>query len=76
MLEQSDTHMLARLVLAGDFAGELFEPVKFDVDGVLAKAVHHILAHQYNGGCRHGEDRQQDGCKQAVADGKSQTMPE
>ena len=67
--------VVAPLILAREVTGELVEPVKFNIDGVLGKAVHYVLAHQHYS-CRcDGEDREQDGGEQAMANGDFQSMP-
>jgi mono/diheme cytochrome c family protein len=54
--------------LARERVRQVFQPVQFDADRILAEAGQHVLAQQEHGGGCHGEDREQDGGEQAVAD--------
>jgi hypothetical protein len=55
-------------VLARQRAGQFFQAVEFDPDGIVAETRQHVLAQQVHGPRRHRKDREQDGSEQAVAD--------
>ena len=59
---------IAGAVAARERGRQLFQAVQFDARGVVAEAGHHVLAQQEHGTGGHGEDRQQDGGKQAMTD--------
>lgn len=62
------------LVALRQRTGQLVQPVKFDIDGVVAKTVHDVLAHQCDGRDGHRDNPQQHGNEEPVANGELQCV--
>ena len=65
----NETPVAGGAIARGEGRRKLVESIQFDLDGVFAKAAHHVLPHEGDGGYRHRDNGQQYRCEQAMADG-------